>query len=322
MTTSTNPARVFDARLVGACSLLGLLGSGPTLVLAQSVSSAPATVSAPVAGPSLGKTGLFQQHRNFPSKLVVSRTIDVWLPPGYWQGDARYPVLYVQDGQNAFDPATSFGGVDWGIDETMTRLIAEKRIRPAIVVAIWNSPMRFQEYMPRKALNNDSVIFTGRPSGEVVPGPSQSDAYVRFLGSELKPFIDRTYRTKPRRDDTFLMGSSMGGLISLYAISELPGLFGGAACLSTHWPAGRGAMVEYLQRNVPKADDHRLYFDHGTATLDSLYAPYQVRVDAILRNAKYRDEEHFMTRVFEGADHSERAWRVRVDGPLEFLLRR
>ena len=134
--------------------------------------------------------------------------------------------------------------------------------------------------------------------------------------------IDRTYRTKPRRDDTFLMGSRMGGLISLYAISELPGIFGGAACLSTHWPAGGGAMVDYLQRTVPKADDHRLYFDHGTATLDSLYAPYQVRVDAILRNAKYRDEENFVTRVLEGADHSERAWRVRVDGPIEFLLRR
>jgi len=212
--------------------------------------------------------------------------------------------------------------VDWGIDETMTRLIAEKRIRPAIVVAIWNSPMRFQEYMPQKALGNDSMIVTGRLSGEVVPGPAQSDAYLRFLGSEVKPFIDRTYRTKPRRDDTFLMGSSMGGLISLYAISELPGMFSGAACLSTHWPAGRGGMIEYLQRNVPKADDHRLYFDHGTATLDSLYAPYQLRVNEILRSAKYKDGENFVTQVFDGADHSERSWRVRVETPLEFLLRK
>ncbi|MBL0172200.1 MAG: esterase family protein [Gemmatimonadaceae bacterium] len=285
-------------------------------------SAQSAQAVAPVAGPPLATTGTFRQHANFPSRYVASRTIDVWLPPDYGSKNKRYPVLYVHDGQNAFNPATSLGGVDWGIDETMTRLIGEKRIRPAIVVAIWNTPKRFQEYMPRKALTNDSVFSTGRTATETVAGPSLSDDYLRFLTTEVKPFIDRAYRTQPHRDDTFIMGSSMGGLISLYAISELPGIFGGAACLSTHWPAGDGAMVTYLAQHVPKASEHRLYFDHGTATLDTVYAPYQDRVDALLRGAKYRDGEHFMTRVFEGADHSERAWRQRVDVPLLFLLKR
>ncbi len=124
--------------------------------------------------------------------------------------------------------STSFGGIDWGIDETMTRLLAEERVRPAIVVAIANSPLRFQEYMPRRALAADSVLVTGVPGVAPLPGPVISDAYVRFISTELKPFIDRTFRTKRDREHTMLMGSSMGGLISLYAISELPGVFGAA----------------------------------------------------------------------------------------------
>jgi predicted alpha/beta superfamily hydrolase len=278
--------------------------------------------TAPVPGPSLGKLGTFRQHPGFPSKVVAPRDVEVWLPPDYVGGTSRYPVLYVHDGQSVFDPATAFGGVDWALDETMTRLIIEKRIRPAIVVAIANTPKRFQEYMPRKAIGADSVFTSGLQPPMTITGPILSDAYLRFITTELKPFIDRTYRTKPTRANTFIMGSSMGGLISLYAISELPGVFGGAACLSTHWPAADGAAVDYLRRTVPKARDHRLYFDRGTATLDSLYAPYQDRVDRLLRDAGYEDGEHFETRVFEGAEHSERSWRQRLEFPLIVLLRR
>lgn len=295
------------------------------LLLALACVGAPLDVSsqaAPVPGPSLGVTGTIKRHANFASRHVDARTIEVWLPPDYATSGDRYPVLYMHDGQSAFDPATAFGGVDWGVDETMTRLIAEKAIRPAIVVAIWNTPKRFQEYMPRKALSSDSIISTGIPDVPTVPGPVLSDAYLRFITTELKVFIDQTYRTRREREHTFIMGSSMGALISLYAISELPGLFGGAACLSTHWPAGNGGSVEYFRQHVPKRDDHRLYFDRGTATLDSLYAPYQDRVNVILRGARYREGEHVQLRVFEGAEHSERAWRVRLEEPLRFLLKR
>jgi predicted alpha/beta superfamily hydrolase len=292
-------------------------------VPAAAIAQPPAAATpAPVLGPPLGKTGLFKRHPNFPSRYVEPRLIEVWLPPDYLTDDKSYPVLYVHDGQSVFDPATAFGGVDWGLDETMTRLIAEKRIRPAIVVAIANTAKRFQEYLPRKALVNDSAFATGLPSPATLPGPVLSDAYLRFITTELKPFIDQTYRTKRERDDTFIMGSSMGGLISLYAINELPGIFGGAACLSTHWPAAGGATLDYLRRGVAKASEHRIYFDHGTATLDSLYAPYQEQVDAIMRAHRYEDGEHFMTRVFDGADHSERSWRQRLDIPLVFLLKR
>jgi hypothetical protein len=89
-----------------------------------------------------------------------------------------------------------------------------------------------------------------------------------------------------------------------------------------HWPAGDGATLAYLATHVPRSGTHRLYFDHGTATLDSLYGPYQEQADAILRRAGYRDGRNFSTRLFEGAEHSERAWRVRVEQPLVFLLKR
>jgi predicted alpha/beta superfamily hydrolase len=296
--------------LVGILALSSIRGS----LMAQAATT--------VSGPSLGVTGTIKRHPNFPSRHVDARNIDVWLPPDYATSDRRYPVLYVHDGQNAFDPATSFGGVDWAFDETMTRLITAKRIKSAIVVAIWNTPKRFQEYMPRKALTSDSLLATGVPGRDVLPGPVLSDAYLRFLTTEVKVFIDRTYRTRADRENTFIMGSSMGGLIALYAISELPGVFGGAACLSTHWPAGNGATVGYFRTHVPRRDDHRLYFDRGSATLDSLYAPYQAQVDAIMRAARYTEGENVMSLVFEGAEHSERAWRTRLEQPLLFLLRR
>ncbi|MBI3792807.1 MAG: alpha/beta hydrolase [Gemmatimonadetes bacterium] len=274
---------------------------------------------APVAGPPLGRTGDLRDHPAFPSAFVTARDVHVWLPPGYdANARERYPVLYMHDGQNVFDPATSYGGVDWAVDEVMTRLIAEKKVRPAIVVAVRNSPKRFEEYMPQQAVKSATTLGTGVRG--LWQGTLLSDKYLRFLVEELKPFIDRTYRTRPGRDDTMIMGSSMGGLISLYAMTQYPAVFGAAACVSTHWPAGDGAVIGYLASHMPSPAQHRLYFDHGTATLDSLYAPFQARADSVMRAAGWREGDNWVTRVFPGADHSERAWRVRVDVPLTFLL--
>ena len=274
-----------------------------------------------VAGPPLGVTGTVRFHGAFPSRFVAARNVEVWLPPDYDRSArTRYPVIYVQDGQNAFSPATSYGGVDWGIDETMTRLIAERRVRPAIVVAVWNTPARFAEYMPAKAVPGADTVTTGIHGFPPVQRPIRSDDYLRFLVEELKPFVDRTYRTAPGPASTFVMGSSMGGLIAAYAVTEYPAVFGGAACLSTHWTAGGGAMVDYLARALPAAGTHRLYFDHGTATLDADYGPYQLRVDSALRAAGWVEGRDWRSRIFPGAEHSERAWRVRVGEPLAFLL--
>ncbi|MBF6025300.1 alpha/beta hydrolase-fold protein [Lysobacter niastensis] len=274
-----------------------------------------------VHAPALNATGRTESWQDMPSRHVAARNVDVWLPPSYGKVPARrYPVLYMHDGQNLFDPSLSYTGIDWDVDGTMTRLIGEGRVREAIVVGIWNTPLRFQEYMPRKPIPGSAL-----PSGvaNVPPMPVddiRSDAYLRFLVEELKPFIDATYATRPGRDDTFVMGSSMGGLISLYAAAEYPEVFGGVGAVSTHWPVGDGLMIGWLDGHLPDPATHRLYYDFGTATLDAAYAPYQARMDAVMREHGYVEGRNWITRRFEGAEHNERAWRDRLEVPLQFLL--
>lgn len=278
----------------------------------------------PAGAPSFGVTGTVERHEAFASRLVPARNVDVWLPPGYAADSSRrYPVVYMQDGQSLFDPALAFGGTDWAIDETMTRLVTEGRMRPAIVVGIWNTGMgRYAEYMPQKAATGGTVNFRlpGRPT--LAADQLTSDLYLRFIVEEIKPFVDGRYRTAAGRADTFVMGSSMGGLISAYAVSEYPQVFGGAACISTHWPAGDGAVVDYLAAHLPDPATHRFYFDHGTVTLDELYEPFQRRMDAAMRQGGYVEGQNWVTRRFDGAEHSEKAWRLRAGIPLEFLLGR
>lgn len=128
---------------------LSLFIACPLLSFAQQT---PQTLSMPD-----GVTGNLKRHEKFISKHVDPRNVDVWLPPGYEQNKSkRFPVVYMHDGQNLFDPKLSFIGVDWGVDETMTRLIAEGRISEAIVVGVWNTPKRFAEYLPQKPIVNST----------------------------------------------------------------------------------------------------------------------------------------------------------------------
>jgi len=274
----------------------------------------------PVTGP--GVTGTVVRHADMPSAYVARRNVDVWLPPSYGKDPAqRYPVLYMHDGQNLFDPATSFGGIDWGVDEAMTDLIEKGAVREAIVVGVWNTGKRREEYMPQRAVQGN-VHFNVPGAEDLKPADIISDRYLAFLVKELKPFIDASYRTLPDRADTFVMGSSMGGLVSQYAMSRYPEVFGGAGCVSTHWPAGDGIAVADFGAHLPDAATHRYWFDYGTATLDSSYEPYQKQADALLRKAGYVEGQNWVTKKFDGAEHSEKSWRLRVDQPLVFLLER
>lgn len=155
----------------------------------------------------------------------------------------------------------------------------------------------------------------------------RSDNYLKFIVNELKPYIDSHYSTLPDRANTFVMGSSMGGLISMYAISEYPEIFGGAACLSTHWPGvtpdkgdiASAGFMQYMEKKLPSPDTHRMYFDIGTATLDQYYPPYQKQADEIMRKKGF-DKSNWMSKVFEGESHTEIAWNKRLHIPLTFLF--
>jgi predicted alpha/beta superfamily hydrolase len=266
-------------------------------------------------------TGFLTRHADFSSRYIAPRHVDVWRPPNAEaDSETRYPVIYMHDGQNLFDPALSFIGVDWGMDEAMMRLIDEDRQLGAIIVGIWNSPLRLREYMPQKPLTMPGAQHILSQFIEQAEGAPLSNGYVQFLVGELKPFIDAHYPTLPDAAHTLVMGSSMGGLISLYALIEYPEVFGGAGCLSTHWPRGEEVLVDALGAALPLPGRHRLYFDYGTETLDADYEPWQQRMDGWLRAAGYREGQDWLTRKFAGAEHSERAWRARVDAPLRFLL--
>lgn len=266
-------------------------------------------------------SGVIQRYTAFPSRYFEPRNVDIWCPPGYDQDlTARYPVIYMHDGQNLFDSAIAHTGNDWGIDEAITHLIQQGYTRGAVVVGVWNGTHRWPDYMPQKLLDIPDGHELRRRFIQEQGISARSDNYLRFLVDELKPFIDSHYRTLPDQPQTFVMGSSMGGLASLYALEEFPHIFSRAGCLSTHWPAGGDILVDYLGRRLPPPGAHRLYFDYGTATLDALYEPFQQRFDAILLNSGYQPGRDWITLKFEGAEHNESAWRARVEIPLRFLL--
>jgi predicted alpha/beta superfamily hydrolase len=262
--------------------------------------------------------GTLHRHASFPSAYVAPRHLDVWLPPGYDETTThRYPVLYLHDGQNLFLPQIAYAGVDWGVDEALVSLMQQGGFAGAIVVGVWNTANRVSEYMPQKPVQPFTLARFRKASDR----PPQSDAYLRFLVSEVKPFIDAAYRTLPGPGHTFVIGSSMGGLISLYALIEYPDVFGGAGCLSTHWPICGRKMATELVQILPPPGSHRLYFDHGDAGLDAQYRPYQRRVDALLAAAGWTHGRDWLTMTFTNADHNETAWRARLHIPLRFLLR-
>jgi len=269
------------------------------------------------------------RHNNFPSRFVAPRPIDVWLPAGYRDADKLFRVLYAHDGQNLFNPEWSpYSKTDWAIDEVLQKLIDDGEVENTIVVGIGNTRRRFDEYLPWEMYEGGSSDYRSRINEYMVGDEPTSREYLQFIVEELKPFIDSHYRTRTGRDDTFLLGSSMGGLISLYGVTQYPEVFGGAACVSTSWPsiftgddpASNTVSVNFLHDVMPTPGKHKFYFDYGSAELDREFEPHQRVIDNLMRELGYEHGELWQTHEFEGAQHSEIYWRKRVHIPLKFLL--
>ena len=281
-------------------------------------------------------SGKIEHFDNFKSSFVDARNIDVWLPDDYSE-EEKYAVIYMHDGQMLFDNNITWNKQSWEVDETAGKLNAEGKTKKFIVVGIWNNGQkRHFEYFPQKAFRklsaeekefvSNSLKLKGRINETFNP---ISDNYLKFIVTELKPFIDIHFSTLKDKDNTFIAGSSMGGLISLYAICEYPDVFGAAACLSTHWtgifqidnnPVPQ-AFYDYLKSNLPNPKNHKIYFDYGDQTLDSLYPTLQKQVDIIMTEKGFTNK-NWITKFFPGKDHSEKSWAERLNIPLEFLLKK
>jgi glycosidase/enterochelin esterase-like enzyme len=267
---------------------------------------------------SSGVRGRLVYWTDVPSAFLAPRRhIEIWLPPGYDAASTRYPVLYMHDGQNLFDPRIANTGVDWGVDEAVMRLVERGVIPPIIVVGVWSSTERGREYSPWH----------------------DAPRYARFLREELMPRVNREFRTLTGPENTAVMGSSMGGLLSFYLVTRHPDAFGGCGCMSSHFPLSEAVAARVFQGDSTAANRDttpyvvrdigsglraprgaRYWLDYGSLGVDSAYAPTHSAVRAWLLQQGLVEDQDFVVRRYEGADHNETAWRARLEDPLAFLF--
>ena len=253
-------------------------------------------------------TGKIKEHRGFRSKILGNRRdVLVYLPRAYrrWSRK-RYPVLYLHDGQNVFDAATSFGGVEWGVDETAQGLIRSNLIEPLIIIAVANTgEERVHEYGPTRGKFDKRKRSKGLLKN-----------YGRFLVEELKPFIDSKYRTQRGAESTALGGSSLGGLATLVLGLWFPQVFSRLAVLSPSvwWDdCVIYGMVESLEDKLPL----KIWLDTGTH--EEGWERVRNLRDLLVEKG-WRVDDDLQYHEIEGADHSEGAWAMRVDPVLRFLF--
>ncbi|HMB82993.1 MAG TPA: alpha/beta hydrolase-fold protein, partial [Terriglobales bacterium] len=238
-----------------------------------------------------------------------TRLVRVWLPPDYegW-GATRYPVLYLNDGQNLFDPATAFAGVHWQVGETAARLIAEEKIRPLIIVGIDNTKNRACEYIPYKSRDPRVLNAKGK-------------CYPDFLQREVMPLIEERYSVLKGPENRGLGGSSLGGLMALYTQLAAPGVFGRLLIESPSLFVANRKILEESRRF--RSWSARTYLGMGTREVGHAEKDERIvgdvrELETILREAGL-DEQRLKVRIEEGGSHSETAWAARFPEALEFL---
>ena len=263
-------------------------------------------------------------HRGLDIPNLNRRRVDVWLPDEYHtQPERHFPVLYMQDGQNIYKPKLSTGP-GWRVVENVRALVAAGKIDPPIVVGITSTMNRMGDYMPQKAMQNEAALAYMDAQFRRMPyrmtRGMRGDLYLTWIVEKLKPLIDSTYRSLREAEHTAILGSSMGALISLYALCEYPQVFGCAGCMSTHWPIGGDYLIDWFGEHLPPPGIHKLYFDHGDQGLDEPYAEWQAKMDATVLAAGYTDGRDFLSFNFPGEGHAEQYWAGRLQIPLEFFF--
>lgn len=232
-------------------------------------------------------------------QLGDTRSLRIYYPPSYNENRAkRYPVLYMHDGQNLFDAKTAAFGVEWGIDETINRLVATGAMDEVIVVGIDNTPARISEYTP---------------CCDPKHGGGKLDAYEAFIVDTVKPMIDKTLRTLPGKENTAIMGSSLGGIASVVIAEHHPEVFSKAGGVSSSFWWNKRSLVTNLPKRVPV----KFYIDAGTN--DDGLEDTQLMRDAMLARGYLTGVDLFFVAA-EGGSHNEKSWAARVDKPLAWFF--
>ena len=242
-------------------------------------------------------TGKVEYIRGIEGDSLIPRNVIIWLPPGYSKNkDERYPVLYMQDGQNIIDPTTSSFGYDWRVDEVADSLIKLGKIKKIIIVGIYSTSDRGLEY-----------------------GGSKSEAYMNFVVNKLKPIIDKDYRTKPDVKNTAVAGSSLGGTISFMLVWKYPEIFSEAACVS---PAFHIDIYDCLKlvREATEKKSIRLYIDIGGVGLEEKLQPGVDSMLVLLKEKGFKEGKDLEYFKDPNAEHNEQSWAQRVWRQLEFLF--
>lgn len=244
-------------------------------------------------------TGTVRYHKNFEGRSVLPRDIVVWLPPGYDSlSDKYYPVLYMHDGQNILDPYTSSFGIDWQIDETADSLIRVKAIQEIIIVGIYNTRERGNEY-------NDTKL---------------GKAYINFIIEELKPFIDRAYNTLPDYKNTAIAGSSSGGLISFMMAWENPDVFSKTACLSPAFKIGKIDYVSTVHSYLGANKNIKVYIYNGGVGLEEQLQPGIDEMIRVLIEKGFALNQNLLFIKDPSAEHNESAWAKNASIFLKYLF--
>jgi predicted alpha/beta superfamily hydrolase len=260
-----------------------------------------------------GAAGDLRLHQFHSRIFRNTRFLRVWLPPGYddtGNGGRRYPVLYLNDGQNLFEAATSFTGIEWQVDETAERLIREGAVPPMIIVGIDNTgEERLREYMPHRSMHPRMLRVRGK-------------YYPDFLMKEVMPFVEENYRVASGPENTGFGGSSLGALIALYTAIARPGVIGRLLLESPSlWASGRRSIKE---SRAVRIWPERIFLAVGTAEAGSAEQSRTVVDDvrelaAIMRRAVL-SEKRLRLVIEDGAGHNETAWAERFPEALRFLF--
>lgn len=269
-----------------------------------------------------------------PCAPLPEREVFVWTPDG-WDGARPLPVLYVQDGQNLFDPRRVSYGAAWEIDVCLSRLIDGGAAPPMLVVGVACTERRLAEYAPHSILERASMETRAAVHAAWGPSPPPG-AYATLVVERIKPMIDQAFTTRQDAASTFIVGSSMGGVAALEILARHPHLFGGVAALSAHLsllpvdgteviPQGFAddvaqAVGAFARDALPNAGRHRIWLDRSELDIDRHYGPSHDALVAALIAKGYRPGVDMQQRAFAGVGHNEAAWRDRLKDVLTFLL--